>query len=255
MSLHSTELTTELSHPPPSYFTSLHSTELTHQPATSRHFTQLNSLANQPLHVASLNWTDNWTLTHQPATSRHLTQQNSLTNQLLHATSLNWTHWPTSYFTPLHSTELTHQIATSRHFTQLNSLTNQLLHATSLNWTHSPTSYFTPLHSTEFTHQPASSLLSGSRKQLPSASWQTTFCLKFSSRLVNVCATTALTALWFEYSQIKPRFHHLLLVWCDWEICGQFCGIALKKVKVEDILCVLCAPVNIIGTHFRQNLW
>jgi hypothetical protein len=27
-----------------------------------------------------------------------------------------------------------------------------------------------------------------------------------------------LTALWFQHSQMKPRFHHLLLVRCDWEI-------------------------------------
>jgi hypothetical protein len=27
--------------------------------------------------------------------------------------------------------------------------------------------------------------------------------------LVNVCASTALTVLWFQHSQMKPRFHHL----------------------------------------------
>jgi hypothetical protein len=155
--------------PPSLLFTGWLPTELlsslTHQAATSRIFTQLNcstlSLANQLLHVTSLNWTTE--LSHQAATSRNFTQLNcwtlSLTNQLLHVTSLNWTtelsHSPTSYFTSLHSTELlnslTHQPATSRHFTQLNcwtlSLANQLLHVTSFNWTaqlfHSPTSYFT----------------------------------------------------------------------------------------------------------------
>jgi hypothetical protein len=27
-----------------------------------------------------------------------------------------------------------------------------------------------------------------------------------------VCASTALTALWFQQSHVKPRFHHLLLI-------------------------------------------
>jgi hypothetical protein len=79
-SLHSTEL----SHSPTSYFTSLHSTEL---PATDL------SLTTQLLHVSSLNWTaGNWTLSHQPATSRHFTQLNSLTHQPAtsrHFTQLN----------------------------------------------------------------------------------------------------------------------------------------------------------------------
>jgi hypothetical protein len=78
-----------------------------------------------------LNWQLNC-LIHQPAASRHFTQLNcwtlSFTNQLLHVTSLNWTaepsHSPTSYFTSLHSTELLnsliHQPATSRHFAPLN---------------------------------------------------------------------------------------------------------------------------------------
>jgi hypothetical protein len=35
----------------------------------------------------------------------------------------------------------------------------------------------------------------------------------------NVRAFTGLAVLWFQHSQMKPRFHHLLLLQCDWEIC------------------------------------
>jgi hypothetical protein len=35
-------------------------------------------------------------------------------------------------------------------------------------------------------------------------------CLNVFLALVNVCASTAFTALWFQHSQMKPRFHHLL---------------------------------------------
>jgi hypothetical protein len=37
-------------------------------------------------------------------------------------------------------------------------------------------------------------------------------CLNFLAYLVNVCASIALTALLFQLSQMKPRFHHLLLI-------------------------------------------
>jgi predicted outer membrane lipoprotein len=69
--------------------------------------------------------------------------------------------------------------------------------------------------------------------------------------LVNVCAFTAFTALWFQHSQMKHRFHHLLLVWCDWEIRG----IALKKVKAEAIFWILCEPTNTFRTDLAENLW
>jgi hypothetical protein len=121
-SRHFTQLTTEPSHSPSSYFTSLHSTE--------------PSLAIQLLHVTSLNWTDNWTVTHHPATSRHFTQ---LTTEPSHS--------PSSYFTSLHSTDnwtVTHQPDTTRHFTQLTTQPS-----------HSPSSYFTSLHSTELTTEPS----------------------------------------------------------------------------------------------------
>jgi hypothetical protein len=65
-----------------------------------------------------------------------------------------------------------------------------------------------------------------------------------------MCASTALTALWFQHSQMKPRFHHLLLMWCDHHLCS----ITLKKTKpkpfsaycayprtfLEKILCKTC---------------
>jgi hypothetical protein len=70
--------------------------------------------------------------------------------------------------------------------------------------------------------------------------------------LVNVYASTALTSLWFQYSQMKPRLQHLLR--CDLEIHRHLCGVALKKVKDEAIICVLCASVSISGTHLTQNL-
>jgi hypothetical protein len=59
-----------------------------------------------------------------------------------------------------------------------------------------------------------------------------------------VYASTALTALWFKHSQMKPRFHHLLLIKLklrgflvrkriiptyDWEIHHHHCVITLKR--------------------------
>jgi hypothetical protein len=63
------------------------------------------------------------------------------------------------------------------------------------------------------------------------AIWQTTFVSVSSASLVNVCSSTALTALWVHHSQIKPSFNHLLLVVlpCDLDIHRHFCGIAQKK--------------------------
>jgi hypothetical protein len=58
-----------------------------------------------------------------------------------------------------------------------------------------------------------------------------------------VCASTALTALWVQHSQMKPRFHHLLLVRCDWEIHQHLCGIALKESKPK--------PFSV----FCEHLW
>jgi hypothetical protein len=47
--------------------------------------------------------------------------------------------------------------------------------------------------------------------------------------LVNVFSSTALTALWFQHSEMKPRFHHLLPVQCDWKVYRHLCGKGLKS--------------------------
>jgi hypothetical protein len=94
------------------------------------------------------------------------------------------------------------------------------------------------------------------RNQLPSIFWQAdNTCLKFFGMFLDVCASTALTALWFQHSHMKPRFHHLSLIQCDCKIHRHLCGIALKKsIKAEAILCILCAPMSIFGTRLVQNL-
>jgi hypothetical protein len=67
-----------------------------------------------------------------------------------------------------------------------------------------------------------------------------------------MCASTSLTALRFQNSQMKPRFLHLLLVRCT--IQCHICGIAVKmSTKAEAILGVLCATLGIFGTHLAQN--
>jgi hypothetical protein len=55
---------------------------------------------------------------------------------------------------------------------------------------------------------------------------------------------TALTELWFQYSQTKPTFHHLLLIRCDWVIQLYICDIALKKSNPEAIRFILDARVR-----------
>jgi hypothetical protein len=60
-----------------------------------------------------------------------------------------------------------------------------------------------------------------------------TICLNFFSLFGEVCAFTALIDSWFQHSQMKPRFHHLILIWCDWEIYCHLCGIILKKSKLK----------------------
>jgi hypothetical protein len=51
----------------------------------------------------------------------------------------------------------------------------------------------------------------------------------FSVCLVNVYASTASTALWFQHSEIKPKFHHLLPIQGDQEIRHHLCGITLAS--------------------------
>jgi hypothetical protein len=71
-------------------------------------------------------------------------------------------------------------------------------------------------------------------------------CLHFLTCLVSMSASTVLTALWFQCSQMKctRRFHH------------HICSIALKlSTKAKAIVCVFCATMSIFGTHLAQNLW
>jgi hypothetical protein len=72
----------------------------------------------------------------------------------------------------------------------------------------------------------------------------------FSACLLNVCASSALTALWFQHSQMKLRFHHLLLIQCDWEIHHNLCGITLKKSKPSHSLYFVHTH-----EHFRNPSW
>jgi hypothetical protein len=65
---------------------------------------------------------------------------------------------------------------------------------------------------------------------------------------MDVCAPIALTAFWFEHSQMKSRFQHLLL-----ELSPSL-WYRSEKVKAEFIPCVLFAPVSIFGTHLAQSL-
>jgi hypothetical protein len=60
-------------------------------------------------------------------------------------------------------------------------------------------------------------------------------CLSFTTFLVNVGISTALTAIWFQHLQMKPRFHHLIFVRCGWEIHRHLRGIALQKSKLKPI--------------------
>jgi hypothetical protein len=76
---------------------------------------------------------------------------------------------------------------------------------------------------------------------VPSALWQR-FVSTFSSCLANMCVFTALIAFWFQRWQIKPRFCHLLLIHCDWEIHCHRRGINQNKLKTKEaILCILCS--------------
>jgi hypothetical protein len=58
--------------------------------------------------------------------------------------------------------------------------------------------------------------------------------------LVNVSASIALTALWFQHSQMKPRFHHLLFIWCIWELHRHLCGITLLSLRKPKSFYAFC---------------
>jgi hypothetical protein len=74
-------------------------------------------------------------------------------------------------------------------------------------------------------------LLSCPIKQFPSTFWQTTFVWTFSACLVNVCASTALTAFWFQHSQMKPRFPSPVTVTMWLRNSSQFLWYRFKKSK------------------------
>jgi hypothetical protein len=40
---------------------------------------------------------------------------------------------------------------------------------------------------------------------------------------------------------MKPRFHHLLLVQCDWDLHRHLCGIALNKSQSRSHSLRVCA--------------
>lgn len=58
---------------------------------------------------------------------------------------------------------------------------------------------------------------------------------------------------WFQDSQMKPRFHQLLLVGYDLDIYHNLRDNILD-VKAKVIPCVLCATTRILGTSLKQNL-
>jgi hypothetical protein len=61
-----------------------------------------------------------------------------------------------------------------------------------------------------------------------------------------------LTALWFQYPQMKPRFNHLLLVRCDWEIHRHLCGIAPRKSKPKPFS-AFCAHPWAFSEHILRE--
>jgi hypothetical protein len=68
---------------------------------------------------------------------------------------------------------------------------------------------------------------------------------KLFSSFGDECAPTALTDLWFQHSQMKPRFRHLLC--CDRNSSPPL-WYRSKNVTAEAILCVLCTPMSIFRT-------
>jgi hypothetical protein len=74
------------------------------------------------------------------------------------------------------------------------------------------------------------------------------------SCLVNMCASTALSGFWFQHSQMKPRFHCLLLIRCDWEIHCHLCDILKKSTKAKAIPCVSCLHWGFFRIHLCRKL-
>jgi hypothetical protein len=89
---------------------------------------------------------------------------------------------------------------------------------------------------------------------LPSAFWRPDVCLNCFSLFGECVCINCFDCCLVSTSQMKPRFHRLLLVWCEWEIPPSL-WYHYKKAKAEAILCVWCAAMNIFGSNFAQNLW
>jgi hypothetical protein len=89
-------------------------------------------------------------------------------------------------------------------------------------------------------------------------------CLNFSAWLVNVYACTALKTLWFQYSQMKARRHHRLLIQYDWEsrshcfhfvsICEHFPILLLQDLlKHRQTMNILYKAMSIICRNSYEN--
>jgi hypothetical protein len=82
-----------------------------------------------------------------------------------------------------------------------------------------------------------------------------------SFRLVCLmCAYTTLTARWFQHSQMKFRFHHLLLVRCDWEIHLHFVVPLWKKSNPKSFFAFFAHPwaylyCDNLVENSAWNLW
>jgi hypothetical protein len=86
----------------------------------------------------------------------------------------------------------------------------------------------------EFHHQHSFPVPENSCHQLAGRYFLKPFLVCF----VNVCGFTALTALCFQHWQMKCRFHHVLLIWRDWEIHCYLWRITLNKSKPFSAFCV-----------------
>jgi hypothetical protein len=65
----------------------------------------------------------------------------------------------------------------------------------------------------------------------PVRKWlQPTIFEMFVYTLVNVHSSTAMIAVWFQHSQMKPRFHHVSLIQYDLEVHCHFSGIIQKSL-------------------------
>jgi hypothetical protein len=85
--------------------------------------------------------------------------------------------------------------------------------------------------------------------------------------MVNMCASTALTALWFQHSQVKSRFHHLLkTLWPEsaselyrlsdrrltTKLVATFAGIGRYVVNVTDLYTAFSVFLDLRRYFFFQ---